>query len=114
MKDNNKSGLNRNGAEVQNMPDNALVFIKNDTPLTTSLIVAEKFGKEHRDVLKAIENLIADMGSAQNCTNSSPYFIKSSYVHPQNKRTFKVYNMTRDGFSLLAMGFTGKKALEFS
>ena len=41
------------------------------------------------------------------------YFVKSSYVHPQNKRTFKVYLLTHDGFSLLAMGFTGKKALEF-
>ena len=95
------------------MKDNTLVFIKNDTPLTTSLIVAEQFDKTHKHVLEAIENLITDMGSAQKSANSPRYFVKSSYVHPQNKRTFKVYLLTRDGFSLLAMGFTGKKALEF-
>ena len=38
-------------------------------------------------------------------------FILSSYVHKGN--TYKQYIMTRDGFTLLAMGFTGAKALEF-
>ena len=54
------------------MTDNALVFINNDTPLTTSLIVAEQFDKTHKHVLEAIENLIADMGSAQKSANSPP------------------------------------------
>lgn len=40
-------------------------------------------------------------------------FIKSSYTHPQNKQTYSLYLMNRDGFSLLVMGFTGKTALEW-
>ena len=50
-------------------------------------------------------------GCAQN--GGDPLFIKSSYVHPQNKQTYPFYIMNRDGFSLLVMGFTGKEALEW-
>lgn len=50
-------------------------------------------------------------GCARN--GGDPLFIKSSYVHSQNKQTYPMYLMNRDGFSLLVMGFTGKKALEW-
>ena len=50
-------------------------------------------------------------GCAQN--GGDPLFIKSCYVHPQNKQTYPFYIMNRDGFSLLVMGFTGKEALEW-
>lgn len=43
----------------------------------------------------------------------SDYFIKTKYQHPQNKQWYKCYDITRDGFSLLVMGFTGQKALEW-
>ncbi|MDE6665691.1 MAG: Rha family transcriptional regulator, partial [Ruminococcus sp.] len=43
----------------------------------------------------------------------SDYFIETKYQHPQNKQWYKCYDITRDGFSLLVMGFTGKKALEW-
>lgn len=46
-------------------------------------------------------------------THIDNYFIKSSYVHEQNNQRYKEYLLTRDGFSLLVMGFTGKKALEW-
>jgi phage regulator Rha-like protein len=38
-------------------------------------------------------------------------FFKTSYIHPQNKQSYTEYLMNRDGFTLLAMGFNGKKAL---
>ena len=36
-----------------------------------------------------------------------------SYTHPQNHQEYKMYYMNKDGFTLLAMGFTGKKAMQF-
>ena len=72
--------------------------------------VADNFGKQHKDVLESIRNLVADMGVAE---KSADLFIESKYQHPQNKQWYKEYEMTRDGFTLLAMGFTGKKALEW-
>lgn len=44
---------------------------------------------------------------------SADLFLKSQYQHPQNKQWYSEYSMTRDGFSLLVMGFTGKSALEW-
>ena len=78
----------------------------NGTLTVSSLQVAEDFEKEHRNVVQAIEEL--KKGVAE---KSADLFIESSYQHPQNKQTYKCYNLTRDGFSLLVMGFTGKKAL---
>jgi Rha family phage regulatory protein len=75
-------------------------------PVTSSLLVAEKFGKEHKNVLRDIQNL-----TAQNCAVLS-MFSKSTYLNVQNKEQ-PMYVMNRDGFSLLVMGFTGRQALEF-
>lgn len=77
-------------------------------PVVSSLQIAEDFNKNHRDVLKAIENL--KEGVAQNFAD---LFYKAEYVHPQNKQNYPMYLMNRDGFSLLVMGFTGKDALEW-
>lgn len=86
------------------------IIINNDngTLTVSSLQVAEDFEKEHRNVVQSIEEL--KKGVAE---KSADLFIESSYQHPQNKQTYKCYNLTRDGFSLLVMGFTGKKALEW-
>lgn len=40
-------------------------------------------------------------------------FIESSYKAPGNRKSYKCYELTRDGFCLLVMGFTGQKALEW-
>ncbi len=88
---------------------NELVF-KSDkgTPVTTSLLVAEKFEKEHRHVLDAIDELVKGVAE-----KSADLFYESSYTHSQNKQVYRMYIMSRDGFSLLVMGFTGSKALQF-
>ena len=87
---------------------NDLVFKgQNDQVITTSLKVAEVFGKRHNDVLKSIRNLT----SAQNCAVLK-MFETSSYVNEQGKEQ-PMFIMNRDGFTLLAMGFNGEKALEF-
>ncbi|EAD1199030.1 Rha family transcriptional regulator [Listeria monocytogenes] len=84
-----------------------LVVLQNNQPVTTSLNVAEVFEKKHKHVLEAIDDL---RGAAE---NSADLFQESSYVHPQNKQTYRMIYMNRDGFTLLAMGFTGKRAIEF-
>lgn len=77
--------------------------------LTTSLIVAERFGKRHDDVLKAIRNL--------NCSDEFRFlnFAEATYSKVQGNVTYKypMYRMTWKGFSFLAMGFTGQKAAEW-
>lgn len=75
--------------------------------ITTSLIVAKVFGKEHNKVCRDIENL--------SCSESFRVanFGETPYVHPQNGQTYKMYTMTKDGFSFLVMGYTGEKAGEF-
>lgn len=86
-----------------------LVFEKRDTPMTSSLIVAEYFGKRHDHVIRDIETKILTDVSAD---FTAPNFGASYYKDSTGKKN-KMYLMTKDGFSLLAMGFTGKKAMEF-
>lgn len=89
---------------------NELVFKgANDQALTNSLLVAEKFGKEHQHILRDIRNLIGGMSNF----GETSYFVETSYIHEQNGREYPMYVMNRDGFTLLAMGFTGEKALKF-
>lgn len=75
--------------------------------ITTSLIVAKVFGKEHNKVCRDIESL--------SCSESFRVanFGETPYTHPQNGQTYKMYTMTKDGFSFLVMGYTGEKAGEF-
>jgi anti-repressor protein len=84
---------------------NELVFKSSKgNPVTTSLIVAEIFEKEHRHVLESISNLAADNSAAK-------FFHKSSYEN--RGKQYPMYFMNQSGFSLLVMGFTGEKALQF-
>ncbi|WP_368567298.1 Rha family transcriptional regulator [Enterococcus faecalis] len=85
-----------------------LVTMKDRQAVTSSLQVAEVFCKEHKVVLKAIDEL--KEGVAQNYAD---LFYEDTYIHPQNKQSYRQVIMNRDGFTLLAMGFTGQKALQF-
>ena len=87
-------------------PVNRLVITDCGKPLTTSLIVAEKFGKRHGTVLRSIRNLeTPDEFNARN-------FAAVDYVDAKGESR-PMFSITRDGFALLAMGFTGKKAAEW-
>lgn len=85
-----------------------LVIMKDQQAVTSSLQVAETFNKNHRDVLRAVDDL--KEGVAQNWAD---LFYEDTYTHPQNKQQYRIIYMNRDGFTLLAMGFTGKKAMKF-
>ena len=77
-------------------------------PLTNSKLVAEVFGKEHKHVREAIKKLLT---TAENSTVHQ-MFSESTYLNEQNKEQ-PMFVMNQDGFTLLAMGFNGKKAMEF-
>lgn len=83
---------------------NELVIMHNKQAVTTSLRVAEVFGKQHKDVLEAIGNLAAENSAAK-------FFTAGTYEN--RGKQYPMYYMNRDGFTLLAMGFTGKRALQF-
>ena len=85
-----------------------LVQINNGQAVTSSLQVAEYFGKKHQHVMEKVRALLAEIPSDWGVSN----FRQSSYFNLQGKEQ-PCYEMTKDGFTLLAMGFTGKKAIEF-
>lgn len=71
-----------------------------------SLSIAKNFEKQHGHVLRDIGNIIKHL------SNFGEMFMESKYLDEHNREQ-RMYEMTRDGFSILAMGFTGKKALEW-
>lgn len=85
------------------------LVIQNSTgnDVTTSLIVAEVFGKEHNKVCRDIENL--------SCSEQFRVanFGEATFENSKTGQLHKMYEMTKDGFSFLVMGYTGAKAGEF-
>ena len=84
---------------------NDLVIMKDQQAVTSSLQVSETFGKNHRDVLRTIDDL-------KDVRNFAQMFLKTNLPDSYG-RNRRGYYMNRDGFTLLAMGFTGSKALQF-
>lgn len=83
---------------------NELINIINDEVVTTSLQVAEVFGKRHTHVLEKIQQILKD--SAE---NSAQCFRQSVYKDASGKTNI-MYYINRKGFVFLVMGFTGRKA----
>ncbi len=78
----------------------------NNKAVCTSLQVAEKFGKRHNNVMRDIRGMLKNEHTKQ-------MFEMSSYTEKQNGQEYPMCYMNRDGFMLLAMGFTGEKALDW-
>lgn len=79
---------------------------KEEVTVITSIDVAETFGKEHKRVLQDIRELRCSEEFGKH------NFVPSSYTSVQNKE-LPMYYITRDGFTLLAMGYNGEKAMQF-
>ncbi|WP_321944381.1 Rha family transcriptional regulator [Paraburkholderia tropica] len=75
---------------------------------TTSLVLAEHFGKRHDNVLHAIERTVREISAEFNALN----FKVVSYQDAKGEER-RMYRLTRDGFALIAMGFTGKRAMQW-
>lgn len=95
---------------IQGNPQ-ALVTSYNGVLVADSLEVADRFGKRHTHVLRSIDDLINQLES-QSTQNWADYFIPDDYQDNKN-RTQRRFKLTRDGFSLLVMGFTGPAALHW-
>ena len=80
----------------------------NGEPVTSSLEVAKHFDKRHDHVIRDIENLLKLM--SPNLGALKQMFFETVYIDKKNEER-KCYEMTKDGFMLLAMGFSGQKAL---
>lgn len=85
---------------------NELVIMHGQQAVTTSLKVAEVFEKEHKHVMEAVRKLTAENSTVRKM------FGEDSYLNSRNQKQPMFY-MNRDGFTLLAMGFTGSKAIAF-
>lgn len=85
--------------------------------VTSSQAVAYYFGKRHDNVISSIRGLLnfkdTQGGIPKNGEILKKWFYEYQYTNEQNYQTYPAFLMTRDGFTLLAMGFTGKKALEW-
>lgn len=87
------------------------LYEKDSQILCDSLQVAETFNKRHSDVLRTIETILKqNSGLSEKFTQRN--FALSNYKDPSGKQN-KMYLLTKDGFVMLTMGFTGKKAMRF-
>ena len=82
-----------------------LVQIENNQVVVSSRQIAKDFEKQHKHVLDSIRDILAAENSA------AKFFYESTYDN--RGKEYPEYLMNRDGFSLLVMGFTGSKALEW-
>lgn len=85
---------------------------KDGVAVVSSRVVAYDFDKQHSHVLRDIENIISNtVDEFGNPKLDRQMFIESTYEN--RGKQYKEYLLTRDGFSLLVMGFTGKEALQW-
>ncbi len=86
------------------------VFLSNSRPATSSIAIADHFGKQHKDVLKSIRNLCAELPEDVRERNFA--LTSRTVAGPNNsERQEEFFTVYFDGFILLVMGYTGKKAL---
>ena len=93
------------------MKNELMIFEQKDKAVVSSRTIAERFEKRHDNILRGIASIIG--GLLKNEETPRRYFIRSSYREEQSGEHYPEYLCTRDGFSLLVMGFTGEKAMEW-
>lgn len=95
-------------SKIVESPVAPVIFSKKEGIFTNSRDVAAFFGKRHDHVLRDIDNLIEKEPSL-----APVNFGDTPYIDNQNGQTYRSYDINHDGFTLLAMGFTGAKALKW-
>lgn len=83
------------------------IFMADGKPMVSSRVIAEHFKRKHKHVLDAIEEVLAQVPEMFR----EPNFRLSEYKVPGQGRKYPVYNLTRDAFTLVVMGFTGPEAI---
>lgn len=82
--------------------------VKSGSAIASSLDIARHFGKAHKDVLRSIDRIVEETGADFAGRN----FALSEYLD-NSGRKLRAFDLSRDGFSLLVMGFTGSDALQW-
>ena len=91
-----------------------VVTIKDGKVFANSRDVADFFEKDHKHVLRDILHILEDGGEeGVSKFGLTPWFIRTYTKNEQNGQMYPTYDMTRDGFTLLVMGYTGKTAMDF-
>ena len=86
---------------------NKLVEVKKDKIFCKSNLVAEIFDKRHDNILRDIRELI------ENCSKEFSFLNFEESAYKVRGKDYPCYNLSKDGFTMLAMGFTGEKAVQF-
>lgn len=84
------------------------IFVRDRRAFCSSLDVAAHFGKPHKDVLRAIRDKMEDHSAEFSRRNFAP----SDYLSERGK-IYPMFNLTRDAFMTVAMGFTGREAAQW-
>ncbi len=90
---------------------NELVFIENNQVVTDSLTIADVFDKEHRNVIRDIENQIVKLIEAGERRFSLLNFERSNYVNDRG-REYEKFLLTEDAFAIVAMAYTTPEAMK--
>ncbi|MFE4523986.1 Rha family transcriptional regulator [Cytobacillus firmus] len=90
---------------------NQLVFIENNKAVTDSLTVAEVFGKEHKNVVRDIENQINKLNLSGEEEFSLLNFEPSIYTNDRGKE-YRKFNLSEDAFTLVAMSYVTPEAMK--
>lgn len=91
---------------------NNLVFINNGKTVTDSLTVAEKFNKDHRNVMRDIEVQLQKLNEAGEREWGVLNFERTHYQHIQNGQWYQKFEMTEEAFAIVAMGYVTPEAMK--
>jgi Rha family phage regulatory protein len=95
------------GGNMQTFTSSDLIAVTGDKLTTDTLAVARKFDKQHSKVMRAALALRSETGEW-----GVANFGETLHIDPQNGQSYRRMTMTKDGFMLLVMGFTGTEALK--
>ena len=90
-----------------------MITERDGIPVTTSRAVAEQFGKQHKNVIQSIDGLRATLDETEDGREFNGLNFQPVTLPDAKGESRPAYLLTRDGFTLLAMGFTGAKAVQF-
>lgn len=88
-----------------------IVKIIDGIPSVLSTNIAEVFGKEHKHVLRDIENILSSLPQERRCNFNETQIERANNIGATVRS--KAFRLTRDGFTFLVMGYTGEKAAKF-
>lgn len=97
---------------LKNNDQMQLVFEREGKLITDSLLLAQEFDKEHKNVCRDIETQLSKFEDEEMKEWSRLNFERTPYQHNQNKKIYHKYEMTEEGFVLVAMSYTTPKAMK--